>query len=68
MVRKHRHGRTITKVPAIGQTSLEIKLTGTMEILNTILLADRQSAWKVFFPLDYEPDLTPADPADPGAV
>jgi len=62
MVRKHRHGRAITKVPAIAQTSLGIKLAGTVEILNTILLADRQSQWKVFFPLDYEPDVTPTDP------
>jgi len=44
------HLRSITKTPATGQTNFAIKLQGTLDIVDTLLLAQRQSRWKAFFP------------------
>ena len=46
------HLRLITKSPASAQTNFAIKLQGTLDIVDTLLLAQRQSQWKAFFPAD----------------
>lgn len=49
------HCTKITIAPKPAQTSsLIVKLDAATEILDTLLLAQRQSAWKVFFPPGYE--------------
>lgn len=44
------HLRLITKAPVTAQTNFAIKLQGTLDIVDTLLLAQRQSQWKAFFP------------------
>lgn len=45
------HLRLITKAPVTGQTNFAIKLQGTLDIVDTLLLAQRQAPWKAFFPV-----------------
>ncbi len=61
MVRKHQHCRAITRVPEIAQTSYSVKLGAIIDMMDTVLLAQRQAAWKVFFPPGYEPTTTTTD-------
>ncbi|NIA16422.1 MAG: hypothetical protein GWP08_20370 [Nitrospiraceae bacterium] len=59
-----KHLDAITKQsPVAATTSLNIKLTGVMSIIDRLLLAQRQSAWKVPFPTGNEPD-TSTDTTD----
>ena len=44
------HLRLITKAPTSAQTNFAIKLQGTLDIVDTLLLAQTQSRWKAFFP------------------
>lgn len=45
------HIRGISQTaPAAAATSLEIKLNATIEIVDRLLLAQRQAAWKTPFP------------------
>lgn len=44
------HLRFITKAPTSAQTNFAIKLQGTLDIIDTLLLAQRQAQWKAFFP------------------
>lgn len=44
------HLRLITKAPTSAQTNFGVKLQGTLDIVDTLLLAQRQSQWKAFFP------------------
>ena len=46
------HLRLISKAPTAAQSNFAIKLTGTLDIIDTLLLAQRQSQWKAFFPAD----------------
>ena len=46
-----KHLRPISKTcPAVAASSLEIKLTSKIEIIDRLLLAQRQAAWKVPYP------------------
>ena len=45
------HLRLISKAPTAAQSNFAIKLTGTLDIIDTLLLAQRQSQWKAFFPI-----------------
>ena len=54
-----KHLEVMTKqTPAPATSSLDVKLTGLMSAIDRLLLAQRQSAWKVPFPIDNEPDTT----------
>lgn len=44
------HLRLISKAPTAAQSNFAIKLTGTLDIIDTLLLAQRQAQWKAFFP------------------
>lgn len=44
------HLRLITKAPTSAQSNFAIKLQGTLDIIDTLLLAQRQAQWKAFFP------------------
>lgn len=45
-----KHLKPITVVPAVAQISnLQIKLEGTTQIIDRMLLADRQAPWKTGF-------------------
>lgn len=44
-----KHIVQITKTPAVGQTTLALKLDSTIEIVDRLLLAQRQAPWKTPF-------------------
>ena len=46
------HLRYVSKTPTFAQSNFQTKLVGMIEIIDTLLLAQRQSAWKAFFPID----------------
>ena len=46
------HFRYVSKTPTFAQSNFQTKLVGMIEIVDTLLLAQRQSAWKAFFPID----------------
>ena len=45
------HLRFVSKVPACAQSNYQIKLQGVLDIIDTLLLAQRSAAWKAFVPL-----------------
>lgn len=58
-----RHCKKLSRVRLIAATSpLEMKYTSKLDIMNRLVLAQRQSAWKTPFPIDYDP----GDPSDGG--
>lgn len=71
MERRKPHCKAITIMPQSAQTvpTTVLKIDALTQIIDSLLLASRQSAWKVFFPLDYEGDgtdtTTPTDPTIP---
>ena len=46
------HIRFVSKAPLAAQSNYAIKLQGTLDIIDTLLLAQRQSQWKAWFPSD----------------
>ena len=46
----------IGKAPDLAQTTADAKYAGLVTIFDTILLAQRQAAWKTFFPIGFESD------------
>lgn len=44
------HIRFVSKAPTAAQSNFAIKLQGTIDIIDTLLLAQRQASWKAFFP------------------
>jgi len=46
------HLRTLSKTPVVAQTTLAVKLNATLDVVDRLLLAQAQSAWKVPFPLE----------------
>jgi hypothetical protein len=48
MVHIRLHCRAITKTPETAQTSTEAKYDSLIQILDTIVVAQRSSAWKIF--------------------
>lgn len=44
------HLRFVSKAPTAAQSNFAIKLQGTLDIIDTLLLAQRQAQWKAFFP------------------
>lgn len=46
------HLRFVSKAPSCAQSNFQIKLQGVLDIVDTLLLAQRQSIWKAFFPSD----------------
>lgn len=61
------HLRMISKAPATAQTNFAIKLQGTLDIVDTLLLAQRQTQWKAFFPSGGA-EGTPADTGGTGTT
>lgn len=49
-MRLYSHLRLITKAPDTAQTNFAVKLQGTLDIVDTLLMAQRQARWKAFFP------------------
>ncbi len=41
------HLTLLTQRPSVAQSGLEIKLTGTTDIIDRLLLAQRQAPWKL---------------------
>lgn len=50
-MRMKSHIRFVSKAPSCAQSNFQIKLQGILDIMDTLLLAQRQSAWKAFFPV-----------------
>ncbi len=50
MVRREVHCRTITQMPEKAQTAAGDKYAALVQIMDIIVLAQRQATWKVFFP------------------
>ena len=49
-----KHLMALSKVPgraATGTSAIEVKLDGIMQILDRLVLAQRQAAWKAPFPI-----------------
>jgi hypothetical protein len=46
-------------MPALSP--LEMKYTSKLDIVNRLVLAQRQSAWKTPFPIDYDPGTPDGD-------
>jgi hypothetical protein len=44
------HIRFVSKAPLAAQSNYAIKLQGTLDIIDTLLLAQRQAPWKAWFP------------------
>ncbi len=47
MQRVRMHCRAISKVPAVSQSGLQIKVDTLFQVLDLLLSAQRQSPWKV---------------------
>jgi len=63
-----KHCKKVTKSRLMLATSpLEMKYTSKLDIVNRLVLAQRQSAWKTPFPIDYEPG-TPTDGGTDGTT
>jgi len=45
------HFRFVSKAPCCAQSNFQTKLQGILDIMDLLLLAQRQSAWKAFFPV-----------------
>lgn len=45
-----RHVKPITQVPSVAANTIQIKLQGMTDIIDRLLLAQRQFAWKAPFP------------------
>ena len=56
MGRREVHCRVITRNPEVAQTSFDAKLGAIVDMMDLVLMAQRQAAWKVFFPPGYSPD------------
>lgn len=70
MVHKRMHCRAVSKAPQLAQialTPLNLKLNAAIQMVDTILLTQRQLQWKVFFPPSWEgtTDTTPTVPDIP---
>ncbi|MCF6286563.1 MAG: hypothetical protein L3K26_15410 [Candidatus Hydrogenedentes bacterium] len=46
------HIRFVSKAPSCASSSFQFKLQGVTDIIETLLLAQRQAPWKAFFPID----------------
>lgn len=49
-MKQHGHLWTITKNPSVAQSNFSIKLEGTTDIIDRLLLAPRQAPWKATGP------------------
>lgn len=47
-----RHVKPVTKLPSVAANTITIKLQGLTDIIDRLLLAQRQFAWKAPFPPD----------------
>lgn len=45
-----RHVKPVSKLPSVAANSITIKLQGLTDIIDRLLLAQRQWAWKTPFP------------------
>lgn len=66
-----KHCKNLSKVRiAPAQSPMEMKFNSKIEIIDRLLMAQRQAAWKTPFPIGYEPgtptDPGTGDPVDPG--
>ena len=50
------HCRLISRGPEVGQTSTQLKYDMIIDMMDRLLLMQRQLAWKVPFPLDNTTD------------
>ena len=51
-----KHVELLTRTPELAQTMYQVKLDASVQIVDRLLLAQRQAAWKTPFPLDFEGD------------
>lgn len=50
-----KHLMKMSKTPAVAYTPpMTIKLQGVLDVVDRLLLAQRQAAWKVPFPIDWD--------------
>jgi len=61
-----RHCKKVSRARVMLATSpLEMKYSSKLDIMNRLVLAQRQSAWKTPFPIGYDPG-TPTGGTDDG--
>lgn len=64
-----RHCKHISRARlSLAVSPLEMKYTSKLEIMNRLVLAQRQAAWKTPFPIDYEPGSPSDSGTDTGTV
>jgi hypothetical protein len=61
-----RHCNPVTRVPSVAQSSIALLFQGLTEIIDRLLLAQRQWAWKTPFPIGGGPDGGGGGGVDPG--
>lgn len=59
-----KHIEAMSKTPSVAQTTITLKLNATIDIVDRLLLAQRQVQWKVPFPIDGETDTTTTTTVD----
>ena len=45
-MRQRKHLRLLSRTPEIAQSNFQVKLESTTQIIDRLLLADRQAPWK----------------------
>lgn len=60
-MKHHTHFKSVSKAPFLAQSTTEIKLAATTEIIDRLLLAQRQAAWKASGPGDADTSDTGTD-------
>jgi len=64
-----RHCNNISRARlSLAVSPLEMKYTSKLEIMNRLLLVQRQAAWKTPFPIDYDPGSPSGDGTDDGTI
>lgn len=64
-----RHCKRLSRARMMTAVSpLEMKYTSKLEIMNRLVLAQRQAAWKTPFPIDYDPGSPSGGGTDDGGT
>lgn len=64
MRKQAKHITLLTRTPSVAQTTLQIKLEGTTEMIDRLLLIDRQRPWKATGPTGDTDDTTDTGDVD----
>jgi len=65
---KRAHIRSMSKTPSVAQSNFQIKLESTTEIIDRLLLVDRQAPWKAIGSGGGTDDGTGTIPDDVGEI